>query len=131
MKKLCLMFTVVLVIWITSSSANAHGRFDHFSFGINLGYPGFYGGYGFYDPFFTLLFTVIRLSLCPWRLLSLCSLRHRFIFNNKKRLRLYSNKATTGIIAKILKAIIRMLNSVLVDGCVLIPGHQFNNVHEV
>lgn len=38
---------------VTSHFATAHGgRFDHFSFGINLGYPNFYGGYSSYDPFF-------------------------------------------------------------------------------
>lgn len=47
------------MILTTCQFAIAHGgRFDHFSFGINLGYPGLYGGYGgyggygFYDPFF-------------------------------------------------------------------------------
>lgn len=56
MKKFSLLSTFTLMTLITSHFATAHGgHFDHFSFGINLGYPGFYGGYGgygYYDPFF-------------------------------------------------------------------------------
>jgi len=53
MNKTGLKLVFVFIVLITSNLAIAHGgRFDHFSFGFNLGYPGFYGGYGFYDPFF-------------------------------------------------------------------------------
>ncbi len=52
MKKLSLLSIITLMTLMASHPVLAHGRFDHFSFGINSGYPGFYGGYGFYDPFF-------------------------------------------------------------------------------
>ena len=53
MKKLGLLCLITLMTLITSNFALAHGgHFNHFSFGMNLGYPGFYGGYGFYDPLF-------------------------------------------------------------------------------
>ncbi len=49
-KPLLICLAIALPIVAASEVAFAHGRFNRFNFGINLGYPGYYG-YGFYDPF--------------------------------------------------------------------------------
>lgn len=53
MKKSILIFLAIALPGImTSHVASAHGgRLDRFNFGIQLGYPGYYG-FGYYDPFF-------------------------------------------------------------------------------
>lgn len=55
MKKIILFFLAIALSAIMINELTfAHGRIDRFSFGIHLGYPSYYGyyGYNYYDPFF-------------------------------------------------------------------------------